>query len=41
MATADDLAVRFVTGRELASVEADAVLDPADLWRTGGERHVE
>ena len=37
MTSSDDLVVRFVTGRELAAVEADDVLDPADLWvRRGG-----
>lgn len=33
----DELSVRFVTGRELAAVEADDVLDPADLWVRGGD----
>lgn len=28
--------VRFVTGRELAAVEADDVLSPVDLWIRGG-----
>ena len=37
MAADDDPAIRFVTGRELAAVEADEVLDPADLWVRGGE----
>ena len=32
----DELSVRFVTGRELAVIEADDVLDPADLWVRGG-----
>lgn len=35
MAVTDDPAVRFVTGLELAAVEEDDVLDPADLWREG------
>ena len=37
MAASDELVVRFVTGRELAAVEADDVLDPADLWVRGGD----
>jgi len=28
--------VRFVTGRELAAVEEDDVLDPEDIWRIAG-----
>ncbi len=34
--TGTDPAVRFVTGRELAAVEADDVLQPADFWLGGG-----
>ena len=38
MAAVEDPAVRFVTGRELAAVEEDEYLDPADLWLSpGGE----
>jgi hypothetical protein len=29
----DNLAVRFVTGRELAAIEEDSVLEQADLWK--------
>lgn len=36
MAAFNDPAVRFVTGRELAAVEADDVLEPTDLWLTSG-----
>lgn len=37
MSATDDPAVRFVTGLEIAAVEKDNVLDPADLWREWGD----